>query len=196
MRKWIFVFALLPSLAFAWSTSEVKNLLGDYPRAGSAELQRDFDILFNYQNIRTTEQCEFAQSEESASFSKFFAKSGLLSSAELAQLKGRMTKVSMQLLSDIEFAKNVYKRPRPFLYNNDITPCLREPDGYAFPSGHATSSRVFALLLSKLYPERKESFLKRADEVAENRVLGGVHHPSDIEAGKKFADAIAEKIQF
>jgi acid phosphatase (class A) len=44
-------------------------------------------------------------------------------------------------------------------------------------------------VLSKLDPSRKELFMKRADQIAADRVLAGVHHPSDIEAGKKLGDA-------
>lgn len=34
----------------------------------------------------------------------------------------------------------------------------------------------------------------RADLIAEDRVLAGVHHPSDIEAGKKLGDAVFKKL--
>ena len=37
--------------------------------------------------------------------------------------------------------------------------------------------------------------MERADEIAQNRIIGGVHHPSDIVAGKKLADKVVENIQ-
>jgi hypothetical protein len=36
--------------------------------------------------------------------------------------------------------------------------------------------------------------MKRGDEISMHRVLGGVHHPSDIVAGKKLGDAMAMEI--
>jgi acid phosphatase (class A) len=62
--------------------------------------------------------------------------------------------------------------------------------GFSYPSGHAAYSRLFALILSELQPERKSEFMARADQAALNRVIGGVHYPTDIEAGKKLAEDI------
>ena len=42
-----------------------------------------------------------------------------------------------------------------------------------------------------MFPERAALLLKLGDQAALNRVIGGVHHPSDIAAGKKLGDAIA-----
>jgi acid phosphatase (class A) len=55
-------------------------------------------------------------------------------------------------------------------------------------------SRILARVLSRIYPDRAAAFMQRADEIAKNRVLGGVHHPSDIEAGKKLGDLVANKM--
>ena len=101
------------------------------------------------------------------------------------------------MLQALLTAKNYYKRPRPFDYADEtVDPCIEKATGYAYPSGHATSARLYARLLGKMYPERAEAFLKRGDEAALFRVLGGVHHPTDIEAGKKLGDALALKVKF
>ena len=44
--------------------------------------------------------------------------------------------------------------------------------------------------LSDFVPVRRAAFLARADEIAQDRVIGGVHHPTDVAAGKVLADEI------
>ena len=63
-------------------------------------------------------------------------------------------------------------------------------EGLSYPSGHATISRIEALVLADLVPARRAELLARADEIALSRVIGGVHHPSDIEAGKRLAETL------
>jgi acid phosphatase (class A) len=52
---------------------------------------------------------------------------------------------------------------------------------------------VYARLLAVIYPERAEVFRAQGDQAALNRVIGGVHHPSDIIAGKKLGDILADE---
>ncbi len=84
----------------------------------------------------------------------------------------------------------MFKRPRPFLRDKAIEPCLGRIGGLAYPSGHAAISRLFALMLADLVPADKKIFFARADAVALDRVIGGVHHPADIKAGKKLAEKL------
>lgn len=55
--------------------------------------------------------------------------------------------------------------------------CVKKSWGYSYPSGHSSFSRVFANVLSDIVPERRAEFFARADEVAQDRVIGGVHFP-------------------
>jgi len=50
-----------------------------------------------------------------------------------------------------------------------------------------------AYALAIKFPKRAKLFFKRANAIAKNRMLGGVHYPSDIRAGKKLADYLAAK---
>jgi acid phosphatase (class A) len=43
-------------------------------------------------------------------------------------------------------------------------------------------------VLTDIVPERKAEFFGKADEMAWDRVIGGVHFPTDIAAGKVFGD--------
>ncbi len=56
--------------------------------------------------------------------------------------------------------------------------------------GHAVNARVFAPILADQAPGHREEFLARADRAALNRVISGVHYPSDIAAGKTAGDEL------
>ena len=84
--------------------------------------------------------------------------------------------------------KNKFERPRPFITYKEVVPCIHKSSGYSYPSGHSSYARLFANVLGDIIPLRKDEFVKRADEIAMDRVLGGVHYPTDITAGKVFGD--------
>jgi acid phosphatase (class A) len=66
--------------------------------------------------------------------------------------------------------------------------------GYSYPSTHAAISRTFALVLGDLVPLRKSEFLAKADGIAQDRVILGVHYPSDLVAGKHLADLFHHRL--
>lgn len=174
----------------------MKRVMGPYPTVGSAAEILDFDILRNYQATRTEAECVDASLEESANITTFFAgKNGPLTKSEAKKLNVRFLKVYAEVGANIYVAKKTFKRPRPYIYNSEIVPCIDLENSYAYPSGHTTLARVLAKLLSRIYPTRAEAFMKRAEEAGTNRILGGVHHPSDIEAGKKFADFLLKELK-
>lgn len=173
--------------------SQIQKIIGDYPVNGSAEETQDFDTLLHYQATRTEADCAEAKAEESASLAHFFAgKKGPLTEAEGKKWSLRIMAAYAQLGINVTVAKNMYKRPRPYNYNSQIVPCVALEGSYAYPSGHAMMARMFAHILGSIYPARKEALMNRADEVALNRVIGGVHHPSDVEAGKKMGDVLGK----
>lgn len=173
----------------------IKALIGPHPAKGSAEEKREFQLLADLQRTRTEEQCQLAANEESANLVSLFANAGgPLSRSEARILSVRFLQAYASAGVNIFLAKSLYDRPRPYDANPELTPCIEKETSSAYPSGHTAFARMFARLLSRLYPEREAALMKRADEVAQNRVIGGVHHPSDIVAGKKLGDAMAEQV--
>lgn len=173
----------------------IKNLIGPYPVQGSEAHIADFDTLRNYQNTRTEQECKEASLEESANLHTLFVhNNGPLTNSEAKRLTPRFLKIYAEVGANIYIAKKIYKRPRPYNFNREIVPCIDLEKSYAYPSGHTTMARVLAQLLGRIYPERKEAFMKRADQSATFRVLGGVHHPTDIVAGKKLGDAFVRSM--
>lgn len=199
MKTLLLTLCLLSGSTFAAADSvriltpgSIRTLLGDYPALGTEASHRDYDVLLHIQNTRTPEECAEAALEEKVSLERMFAgENGPLTKAEIKRVTPRLLGGFAEIGANIYIAKKIFKRPRPYFVDRHLTPCIKKEGSYAYPSGHAATSRYFARKLMEIFPDRKEAILKRSDEVAWNRVLGGVHHPSDIEAGKKLGDELA-----
>ena len=202
MKTILLTLLLISSTAFA-ETAETKDLriltpramrdlMGSYPALGTEASNQDFDVLLHVQNTRTPEECELAKKEENASLQSMFAgPNGPLTKKEMNIVLPQLLADYAEIGANIYIAKKMYKRPRPYLSNTTLTPCIDRESSYAYPSGHSATAWYFARKLTKIFPARKAALLKRANEVAWNRVLGGVHHPTDIEAGRKLGEELA-----
>ena len=91
-------------------------------------------------------------------------------------------------------AKAVWKRPRPHLYSDLVHPVVPLSKSGSFPSGHATVGTLMGIELANMLPEKRAQIMARAWEFGHNRVVGGIHYPSDIEMGRISGTVIAETI--
>jgi acid phosphatase (class A) len=171
--------------------NQIRAVIGTYPAEGSQAEAKDDQILLDWQRKRTPEQCAAAGLQSDSSLRKFFGKA--LSSREITYLNIRLLKVPAVSGANVLIAKRTFDRQRPYERNSEIKPCIKLGGESSYPSGHATSAYLYGRVLSKIYPKRAKLFMQLADQAALNRVLGGVHHPSDVEAGKKLADHLAKK---
>jgi acid phosphatase (class A) len=65
---------------------------------------------------------------------------------------------------------------------------------FSYPSGHATRGTLLARILAELAPERREALLRVGHQIGYDRVVGGVHYPSDVLAGDRLGDAVADAL--
>ena len=72
------------------------------------------------------------------------------------------------------------------------SPRPQRPSNY--PSGHSTVGTLMGIELSSMLPEKRAEIMARAWEYARNRVVGGIHYPSDIEMGRISGTVIAQTI--
>ncbi|PKM97772.1 MAG: hypothetical protein CVU79_06405 [Elusimicrobia bacterium HGW-Elusimicrobia-3] len=165
------------------------------PADGSYEDREDFREILGWQARRNAAQCAAARAEMSHNYEVFFGRLSPFGGPTPAAVKEFFKNVGEDSVAAHKYLKDVYKRDRPFLRDARVKPCLPPVKGYAYPSGHATMSRLFALILADLVPARRAEFLAKADESALLRVLGGVHHPSDTAAGKALADALYKELK-
>ncbi|MBI4802461.1 MAG: phosphatase PAP2 family protein [Elusimicrobia bacterium] len=164
------------------------------PADGSARDREDFSVLLDWQARRTGEQCAKAKAEMNHSYEVFFGKTDPFSDPTPAPVAAFFRNVGKDSVAAHKYLKEIYRRPRPFVRDARVKPCIPPVKGFAYPSGHAAMSRLFALILSDLEPSRRKDFMARADEAALNRVIGGVHHPTDLAAGKALADALYKSL--
>lgn len=90
--------------------------------------------------------------------------------------------------------KQKFDRIRPSFLNAKIRPSIPVPEHPAYPSGHATEAFTYALILGKLNPKDRETYLASAHDIAHLREIAGVHYPSDSAAGKILAEKIVEQL--
>lgn len=94
--------------------------------------------------------------------------------------------------------KFVYRRPRPFLSDDAITPCIPNDErlraSFSYPSGHAALGFGWALVLAELIPSRADAIIERGRDFTWSRVVCGVHYPSDVEAGRTVASAAIARL--
>ena len=74
----------------------------------------------------------------------------------------------------INAAKSYWNRPRP---------SGAQKRRGSYPSGHAAFAASTAILLSQLLPQKRDAIFNQARTFAENRILLGLHYPSDVASG-------------
>lgn len=169
-----------------------RELLGPPPEVGSNEEHDEFLYLMNLQDTRSEQDCKLAASEEDVTLKAFFG--SVLSKFEMVKFQASWLKYLVKVGLPTHEAKKYFSRVRPFNRYTQIDPCIKKPSGdTSYPSGHTSLSRVMAYVLALEEPDRAEQFFKRAKVVAFNRMLGGVHFPSDVRKGQVLADYLAKK---
>ena len=173
--------------------SQAQLQIGNFPpppAAGSAQDDADLAAVLQWQKDRTEAQCAEGRAQADPSFSSFFGGVSPFPSPLPPEVEAFFKRAGSDADNAAGYVKNIYRRGRPFLRSAELNPCLGRMQGFSYPSGHATISRVFGLILSDLLPRQGAIFMRAADQAALNRVIGGVHYPSDIQAGKDLGGII------
>jgi acid phosphatase (class A) len=172
---------------------DVVSALGPPPKINSAVARNDRAVSEGWQLRRTPEDCERILREAHVNLQSLFAgPGGLITDAEANRLSPFIMKVKQDGAYYSELEKMHWRRLRPFAQYPSIRLCpeMDSPGDFSFPSGHATDSRLFALVLAEIYPLRRTALIAHADQIAEDRVIAGAHFSTDVEAGKKLGDLL------
>jgi acid phosphatase (class A) len=163
-------------------------LLAPPPADGSARQLADLGAVLKVQNSRLPETVARAKDDVVVSVFRFadvlgpaFTEANLPKTAALFEA----AKHDAKLLA--KSGKQYFRRARPFIASSDVHPTVASKPGDAYdsyPSGHATFGYMSAILLAQMVPEKRDALFARGREYGENRVVDGVHYPSDVEAGQ------------
>jgi len=161
------------------------------PLANSKVDQSDLAAVLQWQETRTTLDCERAFAENEGTAQSFYAPPyGPMTQAQADQLAEFHERLFDEVNFFVRLVKEKWQRPRPFMRSADVNPCVPVRPSHSYPSGHAAAARISALTFSKVHPRLRLRLIKRAQVIAQDRVVGGVHNPTDVSAGLQLADLV------
>jgi acid phosphatase (class A) len=171
------------------------KLLPEPPAIGSAEDRGELDLILQLQQTRTQKDVDRCASEVVVGVDAFRTVMGPWFTAknlpQLAKLFRDLQKDSRQFG---DTAKNHFHRPRPEHEDARIHVPITDEMTFAYPSGHATRGMLFAEILAAIAPGHRKELIERGEEIGWDRVIAGLHHPSDIGAGRVLGQQLAQSL--
>lgn len=175
---------------------ETLRLVPPPPATGSIAQEADEICVALIDQARTPAQAELAKHWEKYEVFKLVQPvlGDWANETTLPKLAAFIKRSAAETKPFTDSVKKAYSRPRPFVVNPALHPVLDKPESPAYPSGHAVGAALHAGLLAAIWPERAADFLHQAELARLSRIYGGVHFPSDIAAGRRLGEAIAQEM--
>jgi acid phosphatase (class A) len=169
---------------------DLEALVPDPPAVGSAVQKAELAELHKIEAARTPEQAKRAKEDEDDE--SIFAYKTVFGPGFSAEALPVIAVLGDHVKNEQSVAggalKLVFKRPRPYQSDATLHPvCDLTEMPNSYPSGHGLTGYLEGLTLAELVPEKRVEILARADDYAHNRLVCGVHYPSDEEASRKIA---------
>ena len=168
-------------------------LLPEPPAVGSPRNNADLAELHRLEQIRTPAQIAAAKADEAEQdiFSYATVLGPGFTPANLPITSAFSANVHNDESVVAAAIKPYFHRPRPYQTDATLHPvCGLTDQPNSYPSGHSLSGYLLAFALIEIVPEKRLEILARADDYAHNRLICGVHHPSDVEASRGVAYAV------
>lgn len=171
------------------------SMLPDPPADGSPAQQAELAALHAIEAARSEAQAEAARADSDdksifvfrAVFGPSFTRESLPLTAALGE------RIDGDSSANGRVAKKIFHRLHPYTFDQSLhTACKphHAPEADAYPSGHALRGWLLGLTLAEMVPEKRQEIFVRAADYAHNRLVCGMHYPSDVEASKPLAYAI------
>ncbi len=157
----------------------------------------DLDTLLQLQAERTPAQAAraqriVAQSEFTfgqAALGPWFTRENLPRTAAIFE------RINHENGAAVQAAKHAFHRPRPFQRDPRVVPVVPKPgDASSYPSGHSAGAAVWGAILAAAFPGDAPALQAQVHETMWCRELGGVHFPSDTEAGRLLGTEVARRL--
>jgi acid phosphatase (class A) len=173
---------------------DVTSILPGPPAIGSAANKADIQAVLARQQSRTSRDIARTRSEQNLSPAAFSDVLGRWFTAQRLPLTfALLNNAAADGEAVSEAAKLRWNRPRPPLQDPSIHPVVTIPSTPSYPSGHSMRGTLWAVILAKMVPDRQNRLLARGAQIGQDRVIGGVHFPSDVAAGQKLGVKLAER---
>lgn len=194
----------IASGAVWWHERDVRHFIGEDdtafiaqfaapPAPDSATTRNELAELLRIQSTRTPAQVAAARADRRTRIERFYAALGLdpENPPDLPQVEHLAEDVEDDVRLAVRSAKEHFRRLRPYEIEPRLEPCIDNVQGdLSYPSGHAAFAWAMAGVLSDLVPERRAALEARAEEFSRQRVICGVHFPSDLAAGRQAAESV------
>lgn len=199
---------------------DVLHLLPPPPAPGSQAERKDVEAVAELRAASSPERVALAEKDATVGLNAFAGTLAPgFDFAKLPDVEAFFGKVGRDAQFATALGKDCWERPRPFVLDNDIHPpgtmqqgTLVQPGArntaphgpgspcpalgptpqysYSYPSGHSTFGAMTAILLSEMVPEKRAELYARGWQFGESRIVGGVHYPTDVDAGRIDATAL------
>lgn len=165
-------------------------LIGPPPAEGSPQDAQDLATLLRLQATRTADDVDRILGEGSLGLAAFTDALGDgFDPGRCPLTEHLLAKAGRDIKAVVEELKTRFARPRPCLAHPEVMPVTPCHDGFSYPSFHAARGVLFAALLADLAPDRAPDLQARGLQIGSDRALGGLHHPSDVKAGRTLGAA-------
>lgn len=188
--------AAAPAAAVASDlASDLVAAIPSPPAVGSDEQKADLAIVLWVQRTRTPADVDRAKLTAKLGPEAFAPAMGAgWDAAKYPKTVALLKDARARARSTLHAAKERFARKRPYDADPRATPAIDREPSSAYPSGHATYGMVLAHTLAELAPDRRDAVLKAGAGIGHDRVVGGVHWPSDVVAGQQLGSALADRI--
>jgi acid phosphatase (class A) len=169
---------------------QLPALIPGPPAPGSAANQAELAELHRIEATRTAAQVAAAKADEAEE--DMFAYKTVLGPGFNPDALPVTAELGVHVKNEQSVAggvlKAVFSRARPYQTDKTLHPvCALTEAPNSYPSGHALTGYLEGLTLAEIVPEKRTEILARADDYAHNRLVCGVHYPSDLEASRRVA---------
>lgn len=179
------------------SQRDFSQVLPSPPPDNSLAGMADLDTILQIQHDRTPEQ--IARAHRVSRQSPFtFAQPVLgewFTAKNLPRTAAIFAEIDREDNPIVQAAKNVFRRPRPYQRDLRVHSVVSHPGmNESYPSGHTTGATIWGTVLAAAFPAHKDGFEAQIHETMWCRQIGGVHFPTDTEAGFVFGKSIAARM--
>lgn len=196
MKSFVLGFVLAGFAHAGWRDMPATEFtMAPPPVVDSFEYRKDFLDLHAYEQTRTKADCDLATEQRAPDTKLFFKDGGILTEEEFNRLESLLADIGKLAVEVSGHFKTKHMRPRPYDTDATLTPCAPKPGGSkSYPSSHSAVATTASCLLAWAYPDRALPLLRHGRYLSDLRALVGVHHPSDVRAGRYLGEDLCERL--